>query len=209
MIKSYKTKPCKGCGGPVRTSLKKPYCSHECRISTKPKAFEMQTRGCVSCGKEVTRKVYFRDPQRVLVCSLECQNQWALIANRGTGCGSPDWVARSRKAKKRYKNEHRAMRLNNEKNWVIKMCIAATDEKKETNPFWVERKCESASRMLNAMLFKRQSVYTRKQAKQYSWGRFCKIQLNRCYSKWMREDATWIRMKCQSTSGNWSRKQRF
>ena len=204
--RKYKTKPCKGCGGPVRTSLKKPFCTHECRNKHKPVRGKKTVVSCCVCSKEFVRLVY--GDKEKFCCSLDCQRKWSLVKNRGGGNHTIDWVRRSEKAKLRWKKTQSQIRRHGEGNWVIRLCIKGSRDSTDDNPDWVKRKCRSASSMLTVLVFKEQKLFERKEIKVYSWNRFCKVQLNRCYRKWMRGDATWLHMKCITTSGNWRRKLR-
>lgn len=138
---------CKGCDNRVSTSLKKPYCSHECRRRHKPVIVRSVVASCCVCGKEVARKIYGN--QEVFCCSMNCQRKWALIANRGSGGSCDiDWGARSKKAKDKWRKQRQVDRKKHSLAWAwikkSKNCCGVFIEK---NP-WLSRSF-SASSMLS------------------------------------------------------------
>ena len=150
MIKAYKTKPCKGCGGPVRTTLKKPYCSHECRIANrKMKHIEAS---CAACGKLVKRLVQAFRVNKPVVCDSKCQVQWALIANRGPGAFEVNWESRSVKAKNQWKKQSTNTRKEKSKlaSWW-RLCGLSENWDSNDGSKWM-RRCTSASSMLSQRL---------------------------------------------------------
>lgn len=84
------------------------HCSQACKEATQASKVKIVTEPCAVCGKVVTRKRYASDTRNVksCCCSLACQKQWAMVANRGAGnAANIDWVARSKKAKAKYYKE--------------------------------------------------------------------------------------------------------
>lgn len=109
MRKSYKTIPCKGCGDPVRTSLKRPYCSAECRIASMPPVVHKTVEiTCCICGKKAEKRINITEANRKRCCSRACQTQYALITNAWRP--EIDWDRRSKAAKKKYKKQQELKR---------------------------------------------------------------------------------------------------
>ena len=100
------TVKCRGCGTRFPTSLKKPYCSNECRLRHKPIQHRKFQGECCVCGKQVVRRVY-KNRKRVC-CSLECQRKLALSINKGGP--ETDWLVRSKKARGKWISASRKVR---------------------------------------------------------------------------------------------------
>ena len=171
-VRKYKTIPCKGCGGPVRTSLKKPYCSHECRNKHKLDTFEWKTCGCAACGKQVTKKVYFKYPQNALVCSTECQRVWAGMCGKGV---RTDWVARSKKAKLLWKKQHSRLRCAEsaslEAVWW-NLCYSKQLLSKQLSSQWAMRCASSASGLRQRLVV---STVLKRSKKSRTWQKLCRF----------------------------------
>lgn len=156
MIKVYKTIPCKGCGGPVRTTIKKPYCTHECRKKHNPSPAIQIDCQCVVCDKRIVRKQYKKAEQ--YCCSLECQRVWSMDLNKGRSSGNGvDWSARSARAKIAWRKKETAKRKavsSSAKWWMRCKNEASKEASKEVGKeldAWVVR-CRSASSLLTKRL---------------------------------------------------------
>lgn len=140
---------CRGCDNRVSTSLKKPYCSNECRLRHKPVQGKKTVVSCCVCKKEVVRRIYGN--QERFCCSLECQRKWSLVEHRGVGGfynREINWAVRSKKAKAKWKKKQRLDRKTKSISWSwmvrSKFCLRNLLSKAP----W-EARCQSASSMLS------------------------------------------------------------
>ena len=181
----HKTKPCKGCGGPVRTSLKKPYCSHECRIKNKPSPAIQIDCDCIVCGTRIVRKEYKKSEN--YCCSLRCQRVWATQLNRGKSAGNGiDWMGRSARAKKEWTNKSRNERKKTSLGWIWwRRCKnEASKESVKSVNIWLAR-CTSASSLLSQRL----DPVTKKEPKVYNdWDTAIKRELKKTVAKRIRDE---------------------
>jgi hypothetical protein len=206
--KKYKTISCRGCGCDIRKILNKPFCSSECRSKSLKSRF-IETE-CCNCGKSITKRTY-RDTDK-FCCSMKCQNEWALVENRGQCVREIDWLKRSSKAKKlfyRKSSQDRLLkRIKSDEFWVIRKCILGVNDCKSNENHWVERKCNSTSSMLSKRIFEEVIIKEKKTKEEEPWSVFCLKQITRVNGKLNRAESTWVQAKCMSTSGNWRRRDR-
>lgn len=150
------TVPCKGCENRVSTSLKKPYCSHECRKKHKPiKAIQIDC-ACTACGARIVRTEYRRESS--YCCGVDCQRVWAGMCGKGVGV---DWLARSNKAKDAYRKQSTKQRkkTSNAYLWWRK-CKHGFNNQEELE-LW-DKKCVTAAGQLQMRLVLSNSGLKRK-----------------------------------------------
>ena len=197
------TVKCRGCGTRFPKSLKKPFCSHECRNKHKPVTFELKTCGCAACGKQVTKKVYFKYPQNALVCSTNCQRVWAGMCGKGA-CA--DWIARSKKAKLLWKKKHSRLRctesISSEASWW-RLCSSKRLLSKQLANQWGTRCASSASGLQQRLVV---STVLKRSKKNRTWQKLCRFAVVKKIDYASMEG--WVK-KCYSVCKNMKWKRRL
>lgn len=178
--KEERISQCRHCGKPCyNRGYKVVHCSNSCKIETDKKKSVLVTEPCVVCGTLVTKRRYLAKPVKATCCSNAHQKQWAMVANRGPGNpGCVDWIARSKKAKDRYRKK--ASRERFDKSEYKKWLQVARNRLVNNEHPW-KRRCASASSMLSNRM--NPSSRRRLFSKNIDWKKACSEVMKRINAK--------------------------
>ena len=184
------------------------HCSQACKEETQASRVKVITEPCVMCGKVVTRKRYASDTRNVksCCCSLACQKQWAMVANRGPGnSNNIDWVKRSKKAKaKYYKNASRKRYEKSEHRTWIQVISNRKGGLDSQDDDW-NTMCKNASQTLSNRLTHSKKL---KRKLHKSFADLCGWSIKRLYDSGYDTLKEWEK-KCYSTCKNMKWKRRL
>jgi hypothetical protein len=126
---------CDCCGIEYSDRNRPKFCSDKCRNNMYP----IRVIQCDVCGCEVTRKEYTSQKAfKVRVCGKKCQTAYRVRLSHISQKQNIDWVARSLRAKKRWKAKHRSQRMKRE-SWFRVFNRLSRVDYKPAEKAWIDK----------------------------------------------------------------------